>query len=234
MTTRMYHWLTNILGAIAIASGVLFLVVAGCHNDPKPTPPLLQPGPDRVGPTTLPQPTTAPATSAEWVELTNELDDARAERDRLAAELKATLESRALADAATWKRLGSYSWLLIVPGVLIVIGSFLPWTSFLAPARSVGWLLLGIGTGFAILPHMLTTYGPLAFYPMALAVGGYCLALAILHIAAEYRRIFTIRNKAKLATNDRDRVKHLGAAAALERSINPKIDKAFKRDLLRV
>lgn len=227
-----------LLFAFAIAATLL---LSSCDREDRPR---LEPQPDRVG-GTLPMPTSAPATSEEWTRLTRELDDARAENQRKDAELTAALEAQRVqlqakideekaANSATWKRLGAYSWMCVAPGIAIIVVSMLPFAAFLAPFRRTGWLLVAIGTAFALLPHIVAEYGPKAFWISASIAGVFAASYGALQLWALWRRLASIEHKAEETTNPVEKVKHAGAAAAVERIIFPAIDKAYKRDLLTV
>jgi hypothetical protein len=196
------------------------LMAAGC---PKPRPPVVsQPTHDVLA-------ATQPATFSEAVDAQLELDRLRAELQRKDMELAAKLDEAKNANRDTWQRLGAFSWMLVVPGILLLIGSFMPWTSFLAPFRNVAYVLIGLGTLFAILPHMLATYGPWAFYPMAVAAGLYVIALATLNIVGMVRRLKVIEAKAAESHSVAEKALHIGAATGIARVLNPRKDRRFKR-----
>ena len=162
----------------------LCIAMQGCSATPT-TKPLTQP--DRVN-GSLPQPTSAPATSDEWARLTRELDDARAINARKDAQLAAAMKAQEAANFATWKRFGNYSYALTAIGMILLVLAVLPWTAAMfGGTRSVALLLVGGGILFGALPHILETYGPIAFYPLAIITAGYIGTLAALDIMRRIR-----------------------------------------------
>lgn len=57
--------------------------------------------------------------------------------------------------AVTYSSLHSMAMFAFVPGLLIIIGTVLPWTAFLKPFSKLGWSLLLIGLGIACIPLAL-------------------------------------------------------------------------------
>lgn len=163
-----------------IAQIAFCLVLQGCG--PKASSPLTQPHRD------VPFSAQPPKDASEWTRLTRELDDARAENQRKDAELQAALKAKEAANFDTWKRFGVYSYALTALGIALLIASILPWTApFFGGMRGVSMLLIGGGILFGAMPHILETYGPLAFYPIGATAGLYVLAIAVLDIVKRIR-----------------------------------------------
>lgn len=173
-----------------------------------------------------------PATAEEAVALQIKYDESRAEIARLQSEKQAALDALHEANAATWKRFGAYSWMCVVPGLAILIGGFMPIVgAFLAPAHKMGMLLLAAGMIFAIVPHMLATYGPVVFYPTFGAAAVFIVGYLGLELWKRYKAIRDLSTKAVNSDNPTEMAKHASAAVALARATNPAIDKAFKKNL---
>jgi hypothetical protein len=186
--------------------------------------------PDRVN-GSLPPPASQPATADEWARLTRQLDDARAENQRKDATLAAAIKAREAANFDTWKRFGVYSYALTALGIGLLVLSILPWTAaFLGSMRPVALLLIGGGVLFGLLPHILATYGPVAFYPLAIIVAGYVLSIAALDI---WRRIRRARAEAGLCVAALDPARpEVGLREVIEHraAANPLLD----RELLKI
>lgn len=213
-------------GRWMLAAIIILVAIAAClQGCPNSSAPLKQPLRD------VPFAKDPPKDASEWARLTRELDDSRAENARKDRELEAEIKRTQAAHDATWKRLGAYSWLCIVPGVglliLSVVGgafaSSIPLLGGLAakPVMATARILIVLGVGFAVLPWALDKYGDYAFYGIFGGVGLYAASEALVRIVAAWRSLKTLQVKANTETDPTQTAVHLGAAAGIMREMNP-------------
>jgi hypothetical protein len=179
------------------------------------------PQPDRGSSIGLPPP---PATIEEWKLHVRELDDARAENTRKDVQLQAALDEKAAANVATWKRFGAISWAFILPGLGLTVLSFLPFASFFAPARNIGFLLLGLGAIFAAAPWILGEFGSYALMPIFLSAGLYVFCIAAMDVWRRFRALRELQDKANAESDPVKTALHIGAAAGILHGLNPVAD----------
>lgn len=182
----------------ALLTVLLILCLGGCGGNPNHE---LPTQPDHAS--HIPLPEGSPVSWEEYVRTVKELDSTRAENSRLDMERQAAIEEKRAANVATWKRFGSISWAFIAPGLGLLVFSFLPFASFLAPARNLGFLLLGLGAIFAAAPWILSEFGSYALLPIFLTAGGYVFALGAIDIVRRVRRV-AVEAKVAAAALDPD------------------------------
>lgn len=173
-------------------------------------------------------PASQPATAAEATDLRIRLNAANAEIERANQRADAALAEKRSANDRTWEFFRAVAYGCGVLGMLLLIASVLPWTAaFFASFRQVALILIGAGVLFGAMPFILSNFSAWVIIPTFCAIGIYPLGLAFLDLWRKWRAIRAINYAMETSDNPLTRLKHAAASVAIQRTINPKLNKAF-------